>query len=50
MGNDIARQFAHLPHDAAVVAIAEHLARYYREHGSYTVGVAHRDIDRPPRG
>ena len=32
------------------VAIAEHLARHYREHGSYTVGVSHRDIDKPPRG
>ena len=32
------------------VAIAEHLAGHYREHGSYTVGVSHRDIDKPPRG
>jgi UPF0042 nucleotide-binding protein len=32
------------------VAIAEHLASHYREHGSYTVGVGHRDIDKPPRG
>jgi RNase adapter protein RapZ len=32
------------------VAIAEHLAGHYREHGAYTVGVSHRDIDKPPRG
>ena len=32
------------------VAIAERLAAYYREHGDYTVGVSHRDIDKPPRG
>ena len=32
------------------VAIAEHLAAHYREHGAYTVGVSHRDIDKPPRG
>ena len=32
------------------VAIAERLAAHYREHGDYTVGVSHRDIDKPPRG
>ena len=31
------------------VAIAEHLAEHYGERGDYTVGVAHRDIDKPPR-
>ena len=32
------------------VAIAEHLAARYREHEDLEVAVAHRDIDRPPRG
>ncbi|MDX6669213.1 MAG: RNase adapter protein RapZ [Solirubrobacteraceae bacterium] len=32
------------------VAIAEWLAANYRERGEYTVGVVHRDIDKPPRG
>jgi UPF0042 nucleotide-binding protein len=32
------------------VAIAEWLAAHYREAGDYTVGVVHRDIDKPPRG
>jgi RNase adapter protein RapZ len=32
------------------VAIAEHLSAHYRERGDYTVGVNHRDIDKPPRG
>ena len=32
------------------VAIAEWLGANYRERGDYTVGVAHRDIDKPPRG
>ena len=32
------------------VAIAEHLAAHYRELGEYTIAVAHRDIDKPPRG
>jgi UPF0042 nucleotide-binding protein len=32
------------------VAISEHLAAHYREHGDYTVAVGHRDIDKPPRG
>jgi UPF0042 nucleotide-binding protein len=32
------------------VAIAEHLAARYREHDDLDVAVAHRDIDKPPRG
>jgi UPF0042 nucleotide-binding protein len=32
------------------VAVAEHLARHYRESGDYMVDVAHRDISKPPRG
>jgi UPF0042 nucleotide-binding protein len=32
------------------VAIAEHLAERYRDRGELEVTVAHRDIDRPPRG
>jgi UPF0042 nucleotide-binding protein len=32
------------------VAIAEHLARRYREHDDLDVAVAHRDIDKAPRG
>ncbi|MDQ1702672.1 MAG: RNase adapter protein RapZ, partial [Frankiaceae bacterium] len=32
------------------VAIAEHLANHFRESGDYIVDVAHRDVDRPPRG
>jgi UPF0042 nucleotide-binding protein len=32
------------------VAIAEHLARHYVENGDYMVDVAHRDINKPPRG
>jgi formate dehydrogenase subunit delta len=29
MGNDIARQFAHLPHDKATEAIARHLRTFW---------------------
>jgi formate dehydrogenase subunit delta len=29
MGNDIARQFAHLPHDKAISAIAGHLRTFW---------------------
>jgi formate dehydrogenase subunit delta len=29
MGNDIARQFAHLPYDKATVAIAAHLRTFW---------------------
>jgi formate dehydrogenase subunit delta len=29
MGNDIARQFAHLPHDKATAAIAGHLRTFW---------------------
>jgi formate dehydrogenase subunit delta len=29
MGNDIARQFAHLPHDKATAAIATHLRMFW---------------------
>jgi formate dehydrogenase subunit delta len=29
MGNDIARQFAHLPHDKAIAAIAGHLRTFW---------------------
>jgi formate dehydrogenase subunit delta len=29
MANDIARQFAHLDHDAAVAAVAAHLASFW---------------------
>ncbi|MFZ2502351.1 MAG: formate dehydrogenase subunit delta [Nocardioides sp.] len=29
MGNDIARQFAHLPREQAVVAIAAHIGRFW---------------------
>jgi formate dehydrogenase subunit delta len=29
LGNDIARQFAHLPRDRAVAGIAEHLRRFW---------------------
>jgi formate dehydrogenase subunit delta len=29
MGNDIARQFAHLPHDRATAAIATHLRTFW---------------------
>jgi formate dehydrogenase subunit delta len=29
MGNDIARQFAHLPHDQATAAIARHLRTFW---------------------
>lgn len=29
MGNDIARQFAHLPHDEAVATIAAHIAKFW---------------------
>jgi UPF0042 nucleotide-binding protein len=32
------------------VAIAEHLAARYRDNADLEVAVAHRDIDRPPRG
>jgi len=32
------------------VMIAERLASHYRDEGSFTVGVAHRDIDKRPRG
>jgi UPF0042 nucleotide-binding protein len=32
------------------VAIAEHLAEHYREHDDLDIAVAHRDIDKPPRG
>jgi len=32
------------------VAIAEHLAERYREHEHIDVAVAHRDIDKQPRG
>jgi UPF0042 nucleotide-binding protein len=32
------------------VAIAERLATHYGEHGDYTVGVSHRDVEKPPRG
>jgi UPF0042 nucleotide-binding protein len=32
------------------VAIAEHLAERYREQDDLDVAVAHRDIDKPPRG
>jgi UPF0042 nucleotide-binding protein len=32
------------------VAIAEHLAHHYEENGDYMVDVAHRDINKPPRG
>lgn len=29
MGNDIARQFAHLPHDEAVAGIAGHITAFW---------------------
>lgn len=29
MGNDIARQFAHLPHDAAVAGVAGHIESFW---------------------
>lgn len=29
LGNDIARQFAHLPHDAAIAGIAGHIGRFW---------------------
>jgi UPF0042 nucleotide-binding protein len=32
------------------VAIAEHLAAHFREHGHYTIDIVHRDVDKPPRG
>jgi RNase adapter protein RapZ len=32
------------------VAVAEHLARHYRESGDFMVDVTHRDISKPPRG
>jgi UPF0042 nucleotide-binding protein len=32
------------------VAIAEHLADRYRDHEDLDIAVAHRDIDKPPRG
>ena len=32
------------------VAIAEHLAKHYGEDPDYVVAVAHRDINKPPRG
>ena len=32
------------------VAIAEHLAERYSEHDDLDIAVAHRDIDKPPRG
>jgi RNase adapter protein RapZ len=32
------------------VAVAEHLARHYRQTGGYIVDVAHRDVSKPPRG
>ena len=32
------------------VAVAEHLARHYRQSGEYIVDVAHRDVSKPPRG
>ena len=32
------------------VAIAEHLAERYRDDDDLEVTVAHRDIDKPPRG
>jgi UPF0042 nucleotide-binding protein len=32
------------------VAIAEHLAQRYGEHPDIAVAVAHRDIDKRPRG
>jgi UPF0042 nucleotide-binding protein len=32
------------------VAIAEHLAAHYAAVGEHTVDVAHRDIDKAPRG
>jgi len=32
------------------VAIAEWLAENYDQSGDYTVGVVHRDVDKPPRG
>ncbi len=32
------------------VAVAEHLAKHYREGGAYMVDVSHRDISKPPRG
>jgi UPF0042 nucleotide-binding protein len=32
------------------VAIAEHLAAHYRENDDLDIAVAHRDIDKPPRG
>lgn len=32
------------------VAIAEHLAERYRDHDDVDVAVAHRDVDKPPRG
>ena len=32
------------------VAIAEHLAERYRDHDDLDVAVAHRDIDKRPRG
>ena len=32
------------------VTIAEHLAEHYRAQDDYLVDVAHRDIDKPPRG
>jgi formate dehydrogenase subunit delta len=29
LGNDITRQFAHLPHDEAVASITEHIKRFW---------------------
>ena len=32
LGNDIARQFAHLPHEEATAAIARHLRTFWNPH------------------
>lgn len=49
LGNDIARQFAHLPHEEATAAIARHLRTFWnprmREALRSAVAVGDDDID-----
>jgi formate dehydrogenase subunit delta len=50
LGNDIARQFAHLPHDQATAAIATHLRTFWdpRMRRALCGAVAAGDVDVDP--
>jgi formate dehydrogenase subunit delta len=50
LGNDIARQFAHLPHDQATAAIARHLRMFWdpRMREALHLAIAAGDSDADP--